>query len=161
MALDAAKAAGLPMLLAGEVFRYVEHEAYFAEQIEPRLDARRRFIGPVGFAAQAATTVRCTMLLVIPSLVAETGSLVAMEALACGTPVVAFPNGALADVVEDGVTGFLVRDVREMAEAMLAAGDLNPEACRAAARSRFSAGGMVDRYLSLYRELASARRDAA
>ena len=84
-----------------------------------------------------------------------------MEALACGTPVVAFPNGALADVVEDGVTGFLVRDVSEMAVAMLAAGALKPEACRAAARSRFSAVDMVDRYLSLYRELASPRRYAA
>ena len=160
MALDAAKAAGLPMLLAGEVFRYVEHEVYFAEQIEPRLDASRRFIGPVGFTRKRRL-LSAASCVAIPSLVAETGSLVAMEALACGTPVVAFPNGALADVVEDGVTGFLVQDVSEMAVAMLAAGALEPEACRAAARSRFSAVDMVDRYLSLYRELASPRCYAA
>ena len=160
IALDAAKAAGLPMLLGGQIFRYAEHEAYFAEQIVPRLDARRRFIGLVGFARKRRllSAARCVA---VPSLVAETGSLVAMEALACGTPVVAIPNGALADLIEDGVTGFLVRDVREMAKAMLAAGDLDPEACRASARSRFSAQRTVDRYLSLYRELTCAQRSAA
>jgi glycosyltransferase involved in cell wall biosynthesis len=79
-----------------------------------------------------------------------------MEALACGTPVVAFPSGALAEIVEHGVTGFLVRDEAEMAEAIRAAPRLDPEACRAAARRRFSAGAMVARYLDLYRSLLAA-----
>jgi glycosyltransferase involved in cell wall biosynthesis len=160
LALDAAKAAGLPMLLAGQTYRYREHEAYFAMEIEPRLDARRRFIGPVGFARKRRllTAARC---LVVTSLVAETGSLVAMESLACGTPVVTFPHGALADVVEDGVTGFLVHDAAGLAEAMRAAGRLDAEACRAAARRRFSARLMVARYLALYGELAGSRRHVA
>ncbi|HEX6013223.1 MAG TPA: glycosyltransferase family 4 protein [Geminicoccaceae bacterium] len=160
LALDAAKRAGASLLLAGAVFRYQEHEAYFAREIAPRLDRRRRFLGPVGFARKRRllTAARC---LLVPSVVAETGSLVAMEALACGTPVVAFPNGALADVVEHGVTGFLVRDVWEMAEAIGASGALDPKTCRAVARERFSAARMADRYLALYGDLARRCRRVA
>ena len=89
-------------------------------------------------------------------------SLVAMEALACGTPVVAFPNGALPAIVEHGRTGFLVRDVVEMARAIEAAGDLDRQACRAAARERYGVDVMIRRYLDLYRRLAGrAARHAA
>lgn len=95
----------------------------------------------------------------MPSLVAETGSLVAMEALARGTPVIAFPNGALAEVVEHGVTGYLVRDADEMAAAIPLAAQIDPAACRAAARARFSADIMVARYLALYRNLAEHGQD--
>ncbi|TGS68868.1 glycosyltransferase, partial [Mesorhizobium sp. M8A.F.Ca.ET.181.01.1.1] len=92
--------------------------------------AKRRFLN----------AARC---LVIPSLAAETSSLVAMEALACGTPVVAFPNGALPGVVEHGRTGFLVNDVHEMAGAIVAASRLDAEICRAEARRRFSLDQMI------------------
>ena len=93
LALDAAKLADFPLVLAGYVCPYEYHEYYFRWDIAPRLDAKRRFIGPIGFARKRRllTAARC---LLVSSQVAETGSLVAMEALACGTPVVAFPNGA-------------------------------------------------------------------
>ncbi len=160
LALDAARISGTPLLLAGEVFRYAAHEAFFRHEVAPRLDPQRRYIGPVGFARKRRllAAARC---LLVPSLVAETGSLVAMEAMACGTPVIAFPNGALADVVEHGVTGFLVRDAKEMAAAIRAASGIDPEACRAVARSRFSAARMVARYLALYHQLARPRLQAA
>ena len=93
--------------------------------------------------------------LLVPSLVPETGSLVAMEALACGTPVVAFPAGALTEIVEPGVTGFLVNDAREMAEALVMAEKIDPERCRAAARRRFSLDRMVERYFAVYQRLAA------
>lgn len=153
-ALDAAKLAGTPLLLAGEVFPYPAHEDYFRTEIEPRLDGPRRFIGPVGLRRKRRllTAARC---LLVPSLAQETSSLVAMEALACGTPVVAFRAGALPEIVEHGRTGFLVNDERELASAIGAASGLLPEDCRAAARERFDLRGMVTRYFGLYRQMVA------
>ncbi len=155
LALDVARLADVPLLLAGQVFPYETHAAYFRDQVAPRLDVLRRFLGPVGFARKRRllSAARC---LLVPSLAEETGSLVAMEALACGTPVIAFPNGALADVVEHGRTGFLVRDAAEMARAIGRAGEIDPEACREAARTRFSAARSVGAYLRAYEDLAAS-----
>ncbi|WP_181706421.1 glycosyltransferase [Chthonobacter rhizosphaerae] len=158
LALDAARAGGHSLLVGGEVYAYESHRAYFDEEVRPRLDRRRRFLGPLGFARKRRllTAARC---LVVPSLCAETSSLVAMEALACGTPVVAFPNGALPEIVEHGRTGFLVTGVEEMAEAIDAARSLSPGHCRAEARRRFSLKTMTARYVAAYETLLA--RDAA
>jgi glycosyltransferase involved in cell wall biosynthesis len=153
-ALDAARQAGVPLRLAGRVFPYESHQRYFDQEITPRLDRARQFVGVVGFRAKRRLMGRARCLLV-PSLAPETSSLVAMEALACGTPVVAFPNGALAEIVEPGLTGFLVSDTREMAEAIRECATLDPELCREAARQRFSATRMVGSYLSLYADVAA------
>jgi len=153
-ALDAGTRAGMPVLLGGEVFPYEEHQRYWRAEIIPRLaDGLHRFLGPVGFARKRRllSGARC---LISASLAPETSCLVAMEALACGTPVVAFPSGALPEIVEHGVTGFLVRDVAEMAEAIHAAPGIDAEACRAAACRRFSAEAMVAAYLDTYRRIA-------
>ena len=160
-ALEAAWRAGLPLLIAGRVFPYEAHERYFTAEVWPRLGRRNRFLGLVGGARKRRllAAARC---LLVPSLAPETSSLVAMEAIAAGTPVVAFRSGALAEIVEHGVTGFLVEpgDVAGMADAMHAAGTLAPEACRAAARARFPLERMTVRYLDLYRRL-SGRAEAA
>jgi glycosyltransferase involved in cell wall biosynthesis len=160
LALDAARAAGVPMLLAGRVFGYDHHREYFDREIVPRLDARRRFVGPVDFRRKRRLLAGARCLLV-PSLAPETSSLVAMEALAAGTPVVAFPSGALAEIVEHGRTGFLVHSVAEMADAIRAAGGIDSEACRAAARTRFSARTMVAKYMELYETLRRSWSRAA
>ncbi len=159
LAIEAARRAGSALLIAGAVFRYATHARYFAEEVAPRLDRSRRFVGPIGFARKRRllTAARC---LLVPSLAPETSSLVAREALACGTPVVAFPNGALAETVEHGRTGFLVRTVAEMADAIGLAGGLDAEVCRATARARFSLERMTADYLALYERLA-ARPGAA
>lgn len=153
LGLDAAARARMPALLAGEVFRYEAHERYFRQEVAPRLDGLRRFIGPVGLARKRRllSAARC---LLAPSLAPETSSLVAMEALACGTPVVAFPSGALPDIVEHGKTGFLVQDERQMADAIVAASRLDPGVCRQTARQRFSLDRMTQQYVAVYRSLA-------
>ncbi len=153
LALDAARLAAIPLLLAGRVFPYETHLRYFAREIRPRLDRERRFVGPARFHRKHRLLAHARCLLV-PSLTPETSSLVAMEALACGTPVIAFPAGALRDIVQHGVTGFLVENEREMADAIEAAGDLDRAACRHAAEARFSARAMTTRYLQLYEQLA-------
>ncbi|WP_214476734.1 glycosyltransferase family 4 protein [Mesorhizobium sp. dw_380] len=158
LALDAAKRAGVPLVVGGKVYPYETHTRYFRDEVQSRLDGRRRFLGPLGFTAKRRflNAARC---LVIPSLAAETSSLVAMEALACGTPVVAFPNGALPDVVEHGRTGFLVNTVDEMAQAILAAPSLDTEACRTEARRRFSLERMILSYMDAYQALARLGAD--
>ncbi|MDB5467042.1 MAG: hypothetical protein JWQ46_1804 [Phenylobacterium sp.] len=153
-ALDAARAAGVPLLLAGSVFPYAEHRRYFEAEIAPRLDRARRWIGPVTGPAKRRL-MAAGLCLVAPSLAPETSSLVAREALAAGTPVVALRTGALEEVVEDGRTGVLVDRPEALPQAIADAGRLRPEDCRRAAASRFGAGRMVASYMSVYRRLSA------
>ena len=156
LAIEAAKKAGMALVIAGSVYEYPEHRRYFHEEVEPRLDTHRRFIGPVGFRRKRRllSAAQCVL---VPSLVPETSSLVAREALACGTPVVAFRSGALPEAIEHGVTGFLVDDTDEMAQAMTDSARLDPERCRSVARERFSLERMAERYFARYERLAAAR----
>jgi glycosyltransferase involved in cell wall biosynthesis len=153
IAVEAANRASVPLILGGEVFGYASHREYWRTELLPKLDRKHRWIGPVDFARKRRllTSARC---LLVPSLVAETGSLVAMEALACGTPVIAFPNGVLADIVEHGTTGFIVRNAEEMSQAIRRANEIDPDTCRRAARERFSLERTTRRYLELYGQLA-------
>jgi glycosyltransferase involved in cell wall biosynthesis len=153
VALDAASAAGVSLHLAGEVFGYPEHERYFRRAIQPRIEKQHRFVGTLGGEQKRIFLARARALLV-PSMVAETSSLVTMEALACGTPVIAFQNGALPELIDPGRTGFLVNSREEMAEAIRQVGELDPAECRREAEQRFSAEKMVAQYLKLYRALA-------
>jgi glycosyltransferase involved in cell wall biosynthesis len=152
LAMDAARTAGIPLLVAGQVFPYQRHIEFFDREIRPRLSADCRFLGPVKFARKRSLLRRAGCL-VIASTVAETSSLVAMEALSCGTPVVAFRAGALPEIVEHGKTGFIVDDPSELADAMRLATSLSSEECRQAAVSRFSARAMAARYFALYDQM--------
>lgn len=149
IALAAAKRAETKMQLAGVVFDYETHCHYFETEIIPRLDEHRQFIGPVGKDHKHCllSQARCVL---IPSLAPETSSLVAMEALACGTPVIAFPNGALPEIIEDGVNGFLVNDETEMADAIKFSATISPRRCWETARCRFDARRMIAAYLRRY-----------
>lgn len=142
------------------MFPYPDHEQYFGEQIEPRLGPQARFLGNLDFARKRRFLMAARCLL-MPSLIAETSSLVAMEAIACGTPVVAFQVGALPDLIEPGVTGFLVRDTQQMAEAIRASGSIDRERCRDVARQRFSLKRTIEGYFRYYRILGATPRYAA
>jgi glycosyltransferase involved in cell wall biosynthesis len=155
-ALRAAKLARVPLAVAGSVFPYKEHERYAREVLAPLTDDARRLVGPIAGDRKRAllAQARC---LVVTSLVEETSSIVAMEALASGTPVVGFARGALPEIVDDGVTGFLVGDPEELPGAIDRAARLDARACRAAAEGRFSARRMTEQYVELYRSAARAR----
>ncbi len=160
LALEAAECAGVPMIIAGRLYDYPAHRDYFRDYIQPRLNATRRFIGPIGFAQKRDLLSRARALLV-PSLAPETSSLVAMEALACGTPVIASSAGALPDIIEHGRTGFIADGVEAMANALAAVDQINPDDCRAAARARFSVTRTNALYLERYHELVRVCRYAA
>lgn len=154
-ALEAATLARTRVFIAGQVFPYMEHERYFAQKISPWLDEKgrgHRFLGPLprDERRELLSSARC---LLHPTLAPETSSLAAMEALACGTPVIAYRSGALAGIVEDGVTGFLVGSVPEMAAAIGRVSDLRREDCMRAAERRFCQARMVTQYLELYQQL--------
>jgi glycosyltransferase involved in cell wall biosynthesis len=152
VALDAAKAANMPLKLAGSFDAFPEHMDYFDREIMPRLDSERQWIGPISgrLKWQLLASARCVL---VPSLVPETASLVAREALAAGTPVIAFPNGALCETVESGRTGFLVHNVEEMSRALSRTREIDPSACRRAAEQKYSAARMTRQYLELYERL--------
>jgi glycosyltransferase involved in cell wall biosynthesis len=152
LTLDAAERAGVELILAGKVFAYPEHQSYFDSIIRPRLGRNARFIGAVGGARKARLLAGARCLLV-PSLVPETSSLVAMEAIASGTPVIAWRSGALPEIVNDEQTGFLVSSVEQMSDSISRVESIDPSSCRVEAERRFSSEKMIADYLNLYRSI--------
>lgn len=156
-ALEAGFLANIPVLIGGQVFPYREHQRYFHDCVEPLLQqpdrpVKHEFLGPLSPCRKQKLLGKAKCLL-HPTLAQETSSLVAMEALAGGTPVIAYRSGALPEIVEHGVTGFLVDSVEEMAEAVTRAQEIAPEVCRATAERRFSKERMVEDYFRLYYQI--------
>ena len=155
LALDAAKAANVPLKLAGSISNFPEHRQYFENEIKPRLNQSRQWVGPV-YGDHKWRLLQSAQCVLVPSLVPETASLVAREALAAGTTVIAYPSGALAEIIEDGRTGFLVNNVEEMTKALSRTREIDPLCCRRIAEERYSAFRMAEEYLDLYQELVRA-----
>ena len=160
LAAQAAHAADVSLILGGNVFRYPAHQHYFNSVVKPLLDRRRRFVGPLSFERKRRfiAGARCVL---IPSLAAETSSLVAMEAASCGTPVIAFRAGALPEVIEHGRTGLIVDNVNEMASAIREIDRIDPDVCRQVARDRFPVETMTSAYIQLYHRLSGPALTAA
>lgn len=155
LAVEASTHARVPLILAGTVFGYQAHQEYFANVLRPKLDGVHRFVGSVGGRRKTELLAGAQCLLV-PSLVSETSCLVAMEAMACGTPVVAFRRGALPEIIVEGETGYLVDTIEQMAAAIHATRDLSSSLCRAYAQARFSAERMTSEYRKLYDNVVTA-----
>ena len=154
LALRVAHRLALPLIVAGPVHPFEAHEVYFENEVKPLLDGARQWIGPVDFERKRMLLgeARC---LLVPSLAPETGSLAAMEAIASGTAVIAFPSGALPEIVEDGVTGFIAGNEEEMANSVARLVQIAPETCRATARQRFDFRRMTADYIALYGQVLS------
>lgn len=160
VAIDVAERAGLPLVIAGKVHAYSYHQEYFRRDIAPRIDGRRvRFVDSPSFWAKLKL-LRHSRALLVPSLVDETSSLVAMEAGACGTPVIGFRRGAIPEIVQGGINGFVVDTTEQMAAVVSRAPDIDSDACRKYVERSFSSSRMADDYERLYRRIIQITRQS-
>jgi len=148
VAARVARAAGVPLRIAAKMREPAEH-AYFESMVAPLLGAGIDYLGEVSSQDKLALLADATCLL-NPIQWNEPFGIVMIEALACGTPVVATPLGSAPDLINDGVTGFLRSTEPELAEALVRAGDLSRHRCRLEALDRFNTPRMVDRHLQVY-----------
>ncbi len=148
-AIEIAAAAGRRLVLCG----IVQDEQYYAAEVEPHVDGDRvTYLGSVGPGERAAVLGGAAALL-HPIAFDEPFGLSVVESMICGTPVVAFERGSMAEIVDDGVTGFLVGGADDAVAAVDRATRLDRSACRARATERFSADRMVDDYLRVYEQV--------
>ena len=148
-AIAAAGLAGRRLVMAG----IIQDQGYYNEYVAPVLDDRHViYRGSVGGAARSETLGSARALLHLINF-DEPFGLSVVESLACGTPVIATNRGSMPELVEHGVTGFLVDSIEKAAQAIERIGDIDRGACRAAVAARFTVDRMADRYLDLYRSI--------
>ncbi len=150
-AMEAAYKAGVPLLMAAKMRESWEFD-FFDRCIKPYLNDEIQYLGEVPHEEKLRLLAGARALL-NPIRWPEPFGLVMVEALACGTPVLTFPEGAAPEIVEDGKTGFLCHDVADMAEAIGRVGSLDRSACRAAVEGYFSTTRMVAEHISLFETL--------
>jgi glycosyltransferase involved in cell wall biosynthesis len=155
-AIRVACRAGIPLKIAAKVDP-VDRD-YFHDEIEPLLaEPGVEFLHEVGGADKAAL-IGGALGLLFPIDWPEPFGLVMIEALACGTPVITRPCGSVAEVVEDGVTGFIAESEDALVAAVERLPDLDRRACRAVFEQRFSDVVMCDRYLAVYERVLGGQR---
>jgi glycosyltransferase involved in cell wall biosynthesis len=147
LAIEAARLAGVRLKLAGEI-QPVFHD-YWEHQVRPGIDG-----GQIEYVGEADRVMKNELLsraraLLFPIQWDEPFGLVMIEAMACGTPVLAFAGGSVDEVVSDGVNGWICGDVADMA-GHVASLDIPPLACRKFVAERFSVARMADQYLEVY-----------
>jgi glycosyltransferase involved in cell wall biosynthesis len=155
-AMEAAWKADVPLIMAAKMREPWEFE-YFDTYVKPYLNDRIRYYGEVPHEHKLELLAGARALL-FPIRWNEPFGMVMIEALACGTPVLAFPEGAAPEVVEHGRTGFLCHDIGDMAEAIERVGELDRKLCRQAVEGYFSTDRMVADHLELFEDVISARQ---
>lgn len=152
-AIDVAARADRRLVIAG----IVHDERYFDEQVAPHVDDDRVcYIGPVGAADRSAVLGAAHALLHLVDFDEPFGFSV-VEAMACGTPVIAHARGSMPELIADSVTGFLVDGADQAVRAVEAAGSLDRAAIRAATVERFGRARMIERYVDVYRSVLRER----
>ncbi|WP_223146343.1 glycosyltransferase family 4 protein [Streptomyces apricus] len=155
LAIDAAREAGLPIVIAGACNDPAE-QPYVDAEVRPRLGEDARWIGEADRATKLdlLAHARC---LVFPICWEEPFGMVMVEAMACGTPVVALRRGSVPEIVDDGVTGFVCDRPEQLPAALRSVDRLSPWACREQVRRRFDTLNMAFAYQELYRGLVRDR----
>ncbi len=151
VAIQVAKQAGMPLKIAGEVQPMFRD--YFERDIKPHLDGSFiEYLGEADLSVKNELLGNATAML-FPIQWDEPFGLVTIEAMACGTPVIALSGGAVPEIVKDGVAGYVCRDVQEMTERVHQVADLHPAHIRSYAESTFSLKRMVRKYVDIYQRV--------
>ncbi len=156
LAIEVARRAGRRLIIAGNVPD--EHRDWFARNIVPHIDGENvRYVGPVN-DVQKNKLLGEAMALLMPILWEEPFGIVMAEAMACGAPVVGFRRGAAPEVIEDGVTGFVIDTVEDMAAAIGRIGEISRAAARARVERLYSDDVVADGYLAVYEDIIRRAR---
>jgi glycosyltransferase involved in cell wall biosynthesis len=154
-AIEIAKRVGMPLKIAAKVDR--ADRRYFKREIEPLLnDSHIEWLGEISDKDKDEFLGNAYALL-FPIDWPEPFGLVMIESMACGTPVVAYAGGSVAEVMDDGVTGFVVNDIEQAVEAARRVRDLSRARCREVFDKRFTASPMANDYINVYTRLADSR----
>jgi glycosyltransferase involved in cell wall biosynthesis len=149
LAIDVARRTGIPLKIAGEV--QPANREYFERKIKPEIDGSLvEYIGPANLEAKNELLGN-SMAMLFPIQWNEPFGLVVVEAMACGTPVLAMPGGSVPEIVRDGTSGYICRSVRDMAKRIREL-NLDPVAIRGYVEENFSIDRMVSGYLDLYKQ---------
>jgi glycosyltransferase involved in cell wall biosynthesis len=148
-AIAVAKATGRRLNLYG----IIQDQGYFEREVAPHLDGEQiRYHGAVGGEGRLRALGKAQVLLHLINF-DEPFGLSVIEAMACGTPVIAINRGSMPELIDDGLTGLLVDSVGEAIAALMQVGAIDRAACRAAVAARFSVETMAERYLELYQRI--------
>jgi glycosyltransferase involved in cell wall biosynthesis len=154
VAARVARAAGMPLRIAAKMREPAERE-WFEACVRPLLGGDIEYVGELN-RADALALLQGAVAMLNPIRWSEPFGLVMVEALAAGTPVLAFPNGAAPEIIEDGVTGFLCQDENEMTIRLKEVDTLSREACYEAVRSRFCTSRVVADHVALYQDVIAS-----
>ncbi|MGA8411374.1 MAG: glycosyltransferase, partial [Xanthobacteraceae bacterium] len=155
-AIRIAAKAGMKLKMAAKVEK--ADQAYFEQHIEPLLSQHHvEFLGEIGEDQKAEFLGNAAGML-FPIAWREPFGLVMIEAMACGTPVIAFNRGSVPEIIEDGLTGYIVEDELSAVGAIGQLSALSRERVRARFDERFTARRMANEYLGVYRQLAATPR---
>jgi glycosyltransferase involved in cell wall biosynthesis len=148
-AIQVAQRAGKRLVIAG----IVQDREYFETRVEPYLDGDQvEYLGAIGPAQRSDVLGRALALLHLISF-DEPFGLSLVEAMACGTPVIAFARGSIPEIILDGETGYIVDDIEQAVQAVAAVRTLERSACREDVEQRFSRTRMVNDYVRVYGEI--------
>ncbi|MGA7326113.1 MAG: glycosyltransferase family 4 protein [Rhodomicrobium sp.] len=160
LAIEVARASGRPLIIAGNVPQ--EHRSWFEAHVAPHLRSDDiRYAGPVDDQQKNELLGQASALL-MPILWEEPFGMVMAEAMACGTPVIGLRRGAVPEVVDDGLTGFVCESADEMAAAVSRLGEIDRAACRTRVEKFYSDASVTERYLEIYGQMLARRmRDSS
>lgn len=158
IAVEVARKSGIKLILAGKLDPGKD-TLYYKEKIAPKVDGRQIIYRGEVSGEEKRVLLRNAKGYIFPLQWPEPFGLVMAEAMACGTPVIAFPYGSVPEVVEDGKTGFVVSSFEQMVEAVNNIERIDPFECRKRAVEKFSISKMVDNYETLYKEIIRIKAD--